>query len=806
MIVRLLFLYTLFLPFTLSAQHTLSGIVIDNKTNEPIPFVNIAFGDGIRGTVSGLDGRFSFKRSNSELIFRISCLGYEPQTVEVPISESFIRIRLIPKEYHLSEVQVFPGENPALTLMKKVFEHRDKNDANIACDYKCLIYHKMTFSVDTASIHRRDTVLRDFVERSHILLIESVSEKKHIAPDKDNERIISSRVSGFESPIFAALPAQMQSFTFYKDYVSLLDNVYMNPVSKAGLQRYLFLPEDTLIDMRGDTLYYISFRPRNNANIKGMEGTMHIHVPTYGIKTVNAKVSERDFDFSVKQTYQYVDDKQWFPEHLESRLDLKMAPTSSTASSAPTIYAQSKSSVFNVELNPHLSKRDFSAITLIDETYKSNLDMEHFRLPLTAQDSATYQVLDSLMRAHRLEKIYVNLIKAMTEGFIPFGYVKLEVDKTMSYNLYDGFKLGAGLWTSDKISSVFSVGGFYYRSFHSKDDNYGAGMKLNINKKWDSDLRFQWEKRNITTGTVKFIDSRVDFLMADLSGFLTKTMDMTNSLHGSFTTRFLNYFKANIFYQYSEVTPSIFYPFLEIKKWEASPARELESDYIPSPFSQHEYGIKLKWAHKETFTYMYPFGLMSNGTKFPYIWTNLTFADGTETNNKFDYIKLDVQIEQRFRIYEAFRSNIRITGGNIWGNAPLSKTFNYFGVNLGDLYNIEVPYYFAVMHPNEFAADRYVNIFWRNTFFTRLNSTKKFKPDFTIMASAGFGDINKDKYNQFLNVKTYNKGYYEAGIYAGLMRMLFFKYGLGVHYRFGPYQRADVWDNMAITIGVGVAL
>ncbi|MCL2073778.1 MAG: DUF5686 and carboxypeptidase regulatory-like domain-containing protein [Marinilabiliaceae bacterium] len=794
------FLFSFLIPTTLFAQYTLSGIVIDKKTNEPIPFANIAFGDGIRGTVSGLDGRFSVKRSSSELIFRISCLGYETETIEVPVSESFIRVKLIQKDFQLAEVQVFPGENPALTLMKKVYEHRDINDANTACDYKCLIYHKMNFSVDTSSISKRDTIMNDFVSRSHILLIESVSEKKHIAPDKDNERIISSRVSGFEYPIFGALPAQMQSFTFYKDYVTLFDNNYMNPVSKPGLQRYLFLPEDTLIDMRGDTLYYISFRPRQNANIKGMEGTMHIHVPSYGIKTVNAKVSEREFDFWVKQTYQNVDDQQWFPEHLESRLDFKAAAFGGNPSAnTPLIYAQSKSSVMNVELNPELSKKEFSAITLIDETYNKNLNMEQFRLPLTAKDSATYQFIDSLVMAYRIDRIYVNLIKAMTEGFIPMGYLKLELDKTIGYNLYEGLKLGLGLWTSDKISDFISVGGFYYRSFKSKDNNYGAGMRMKVNPKWDSDLRFQWEKRNITTGTVKFLDSRVDFLMADLSGYLTKTMDMSNSLHGSFTTRFLKYFKANIFYQYSDVTPTMMYTFLEVKN------PTIETNILPK-FSHHEYGLKLKWAHKETFTYMYPFGLMSNGTKFPYIWTNISYAEGTEIE-KFEYIKLNLQIEQRFHIYEAFKSTIRVTGGYIFGDdVPLSKTFSYFGVNVDELFNIEVPYYFAVMRPNEFAADRYCNIFWRNTFYTRLNSARKFKPDFTFMLSAGFGDIDKNKYDPKYSINSYNKGYYEAGIYAGLLKMLFLKYGVGVHYRFGPYQQQNLIDNMAITIGMGFAL
>lgn len=792
---RFIILIIIFLPIQLIAQNPLSGIIIDSKTGVPIPFANIVVENDIRGTVSGLDGKFLFERKNSDKIFKFSCLGYETATLEVALSEKTIQVKLETKRYELSEVNILPGENPALTLMKKVFENREKNNPDLACDYKCLVYHKMTFFVDTADLQLVKTDLKKedsayiFVKDRDFFLIESVSEKKHIAPDKDNERIISSRISGVQIPMLAAFPSMIQSFTFYKDNIDLMGVILMNPLSKAGLQRYFFNLEDTLLDVKGDTLFYVSFRPRKNANIKGMEGSFHIHAPTFGIKTVNAQTSEIMYDLSIKQTYQYVNDTQWFPEQLESNLAIRSNPQSPVP-----FRLLSKSTITAINLNPELSKKDFSSITLIDETDKKNLPIEDFRyMPLTARDSVTLQMWDSIFKATpiNVDKILINIVKSLSEGFIPIGYVKLELNKILSYNVYEGVKLGAGLWTSDKISQYFSVGGFYYRSFKSKDNNYGAGMKLNVNQKADANFLFQWEKRNQATGKVDFLDGKSGFTSIDISNYYTNSMTMNNMYKGTFSARFLSYLKANLFYEYSEVSHRLLFPFLK------------ENHNLTfSDFTLHEYGIKIKWAHKETFTYISPFGLMSNGTKYPYVWANLSFNNGKEISD-FEYVKIEAQIEKRFFIYESVKSFIRVTGGNIVGDAPVSRFYGLFGLKY-DRFNLEMPNFFMVMRPNEFAATRFVNALWRGTYYTRLNSDKKFKPEITISTKAGFGDVPKN-YRQ--SIKTYNKGYYESGIYIGnLTKSSFSKMGIGLHYRYGHYSLPKIIDNFAFTIGIEYGL
>ncbi|MDR2928049.1 MAG: DUF5686 and carboxypeptidase regulatory-like domain-containing protein [Cytophagaceae bacterium] len=766
------------------AQHnTLSGIVTDSATGNTVPFANIVFEDGIRGTVSGLDGKFSVERNSAELTFTVSCLGYETANITVPLSEKFVTVKLVPKQYELSGVNIFPGENPALTLMEKVYALREKNNHDLASNYKCLIYHKTIFTPDTAALRSDTSVFAN----SHVMLIESVSEKKHIAPDKDSERIISTRTSGFQNTMFAVLPVITQSFTVYNDNINLFGYFYTNPVSRVGLQKYFFILEDTLLDAQGDTLFYVSFRPHKNANIVGVEGAMHVHAPTFGVKSVSAKTrtstGSNSNNYSIRETYRYIDGKQWFPEQFEGKLEMIMNGRLSPIS------VQSTSFVASVELNPELKRRDFTAITLTDETGTENLPVENFRyMPLTAKDSATYHLLDSLGRVHNFDRFMnsmSNIINVLIDGFIPVGPVKLELNKTLDYNLYEGLKLGAGLWTSNKLMKHLSVGGFYYRSFKSKNNNYGAGLKLTVSKRAEADVHLQWEKRNFSFGKINYLQERTSFTSLDLSNYLTNSMETVNLLKGSFTTRFLNYFRANLYYEYSDVTPVTAVSFMK------------NDSSLPPAFLLHEYGVKLKWANKETFAYVPQLGgLLSNGTNWPVIWTNLSFANGVEPR-RFKYTKLETQIAKRFITREAFKNNLRITAGNIWGNAPPSKLYSLFGLYMDNL-NYDMENYFAVMRPNEFAASRFVNAFWRSTFYTRLNRPGSFKPEITLSTSVGWGDVDGDFRQSF---KTYRKGYYESGILFGnLMKSLFTKLGIGVHYRYGAYHLPREFDNWAVTL------
>lgn len=82
------------LPQNASAQSfDISGIVVDDATDEPVPGANIVEVGTQTGTVTNSAGEFSLTVSGSDVQIRVSFIGYEPQILDVD-GRSEITVRL----------------------------------------------------------------------------------------------------------------------------------------------------------------------------------------------------------------------------------------------------------------------------------------------------------------------------------------------------------------------------------------------------------------------------------------------------------------------------------------------------------------------------------------------------------------------------------------------------------------------------------------------------------------------------------------------------------------------------------------
>jgi hypothetical protein len=77
----------------------------------------------------------------------------------------------------------------------------------------------------------------------------------------------------------------------------------------------------------------------------------------------------------------------------------------------------------------------------------------------------------------------------------------------------------------------------------------------------------------------------------------------------------------------------------------------------------------------------------------------------------------------------------------------------------------------------------------------------KTRPSFIFAQNVGFGQMN-DQSLALLDLKDYRKGFYESGFEVNnLLRMGYLSWGVGVYYRYGPYQFGTIHDNFAYKFG-----
>ncbi|TAJ11543.1 carboxypeptidase-like regulatory domain-containing protein [Marinilabiliaceae bacterium JC017] len=782
-------LLTLF-THQLTAQ-VISGTITDATTKETIPFTNIVFNDGKSGTISDLDGRFSFNSTVAGDSVIFSCIGYDDEKVSIHQLMNQPDISLYPTTFNLSSIDVFPGKNPALEIMERVVANAPRHNPDQTTDYSCIIYHKMTFNFDMPSTPTTqiDSLYHDFIDfnnKSYFILIESVSEKQHIMPDKNLERLISGRVSGFKDPALANIPAQIQPFLFYEKYIHLLNNEYLNPISKAGLNNYVFQLKDTLIDAAGDTLFYISFHPQKGKNFKGIKGAFHIHHPSYALKTVAAETSidEARMKLSIRQNYQKINDTTWFPLQLESTLE--MIPGSSRNAIPYPIIGKGKSYVTAVNLSPTLDPKAFSNIQFKDETSRKDApEVVNYRYePLTAKDSSTYQMVDSMGQRYNVDAL-IKLQKSAIKGYIPWGHINIDIQKLLDFNDYEGFKLGLGLWTSEKISQHFSTGGYFVHGFKDKENKYGVGLNLTPFNDLESKIALSYKDDVNATGLIAFLDEFKALSSESFKRLTFETMDRTEEIAGYGEFRFLNYFKTRLGFKYAEITPQLSYRFFD------------DPILLQSPFELYEGVVMLKWRHKETFSDT-SFGRESKGSSWPAVWINYGYGEGTIDKASFSYNRYEAQMHQDFKLSPNTRTSLRLQATKISGSYP--STLLYSAMGSYKSFGLEIPYTFATMRLNEFAASEFAAAYFRHTIPLWINKPQKFKPEIILSTNVAFGNGPEV-------VNTLNKGYYESGIFFNnLLRQLFVKYGFSVHYRYGPYRLHKEIDNWAFKLGIEFSL
>ncbi|UCE05281.1 MAG: carboxypeptidase-like regulatory domain-containing protein, partial [bacterium] len=106
-----------------SEKGTITGLILDAKTRDPLVGVNVIVVGSNKGTASDLQGRFWFDLSEGEYFLKFSMIGYklfELKNVKVQATKTtHLRIRLVQKAIELQAITV-SGERPLVNKQPEV--------------------------------------------------------------------------------------------------------------------------------------------------------------------------------------------------------------------------------------------------------------------------------------------------------------------------------------------------------------------------------------------------------------------------------------------------------------------------------------------------------------------------------------------------------------------------------------------------------------------------------------------------------------------------------------------------------------
>lgn len=784
------------------AQYTIKGKVIDINSKVSLPFVNIIDNNN-HGCSSDIDGNFTINSSQPITWLKFSYVGYEPFELNV-LNQKNVIAKLSPTSYKLSEFVLLPGENPAHQIINKVVANRKIHNPEKSLNFKYESYNKffVTGAVDTSLTNHPEKIndldsnnkkAIDFLEKQHLFLMESVTEKKYLLPDKSYEKIIASRVSGLTNNTFSLLATEIQSFSFYNEMITVMDNSYLNPISVNSTNKYFFLIEDTSF-FNNDTVFIISFRPKKGKNFKGLKGLLYINTNGYAIQNVIAEPAQEEDGFGVKIQQQYERfNESWFPVQLNTTILFKTAQINDFK-----ILGIGKSYLKNIDLNPDLEKKEFGIITTEvanDVTKKDENFWNNYRNDtLTEKEKKTYHIIDSLGKAENFDAKIAGLEALMT-GKLAWGFVDLDINRFFRYNDYEGFRIGAGIHTNSKISKIFTMGG--YGAFGTKDKTfkYGGDLTTIIDRRNDIELNFSYQKDVVEPGVTQYYGYTTPLISnASNRNLYLSRMNNNEKIEAQFKFRTLRYLKVLSFVNQEKINVTNDYFFKD--KIDNSTTLYLQN------YSFTTFGVEFKYAFKQkviqTINHRY-----TKPTKYPILYTRIEKGIN-QLDGEFEYTKVTFKTEKEFLIKNIGKPMFSIEAGYIDGNVPLVKMNTSIGTFKPKSFLIASENVFETMLPYEFFSNQFAKIHFKHNFGSLLFKTNKFAPEIVVLTSAGIGKLNNTENHGGIEFKTMEKGFYESGVVLNnILKLTFTTFGVSVHYRYGAYQFKKSSDNITVKMSLG---
>ncbi|MER2999416.1 DUF5686 and carboxypeptidase regulatory-like domain-containing protein [Pontibacter populi] len=297
---------------------TLRGRLTD-ENGQGLPFASIYIKETSSGTATNENGYYQLQLDSGSYTLEFKYVGYKAKTQVVKINGHPVElnVQLFPEVLNLKEVVVHASdEDPAYPIMRNAIRLR-KYHLSEALAWSARVYMKSVARMDKVPSKVLGVRVVD-VDTGIVYLSESISQLHVKRPNKINEKVISSRVSG-QKKGFSFNQASEMNVSFYENLLKiegLNERGFVSPLANNALfyYRYQYLGA---FEENGRTINKIKVMPRRR-NDPVFEGIVYIVDGTWRIHSTDLKLTKRagiefvDF-IRVRQVYAPVLEHVWMP-------------------------------------------------------------------------------------------------------------------------------------------------------------------------------------------------------------------------------------------------------------------------------------------------------------------------------------------------------------------------------------------------------------------------------------------------------------------------------------------------------------
>lgn len=503
-------LFFLFLSSIVIGQTKVGGNVTD-EFGDPIAFANVIFKNSKEGVITDENGNFYFESKENYATLVVSYVGFEKKEISLkPGLNTGLKIQL-KSGTELKEVVIYTGKtskknNPAIDILRKIWERRRKNGLKMFKQYQYDKYEKVEFDLNTidsafmnSKVFKGMEFVFDQIDTSSIsgktylpiFINETLSEVYGDNKEKKYKEITkANKNSGFGSGdgVNTFIKDLYADFDIYDNYLKFFDKDFVSPLSRTGINVYNYVLNDSMF-IDNKWCYNIVYYPRRKNELT-FKGDFWVNDTTFAIKKINLEASKSANinwvkEIYIEQEYEVMNDSVFLlkRDYMMSDFSFSKKEESKGVYGKRTTLARNHK--FDIKKEDKFYKEevnfyDNSVFNKPDEYWEEN----RFEA-LNKNEAGIYKMLDTLKEVPRFKQMY-DLATILASGYIEVPKYHFDygpIFSSIGFNDVEGWRLRAGGRTYFGPHDTWRIQGYTAYGFQDHQFKYGISGKWMVNNK-----------------------------------------------------------------------------------------------------------------------------------------------------------------------------------------------------------------------------------------------------------------------------------------------------------------------------------
>ncbi len=482
-----------------------------DESGAPVAFANIYFKNSSEGTITNDDGRFYLESEKRYDTLVVSFVGYQTRELALPARVNYNMDIQLAEGEQLDEVVLYVGKqskknNPAIDILRKIWEKKRYNGVHQFKQYQYDKYEKVEFdlnTIDSALINSRmfrglefmfaDLDTSRITGKTYLPLFLNETSTRVYGNNKlgvERADVLGNKNSGFSNnqAIIAFVKDLYSDYDIYNNYLKFFDKSFTSPLSRTGIDTYNYVLSDSaFIDNKW--CYNIVYYPRRKNELT-FKGDFWVNDSTYAIKKINMEVTRSANinwvkEIYIEQEFEVLNDSVFLlkRDYMLSDFSLNKKDASrGVYGKRTTVYDHYQfdnpktEEFYKYEPDPY-DPRIFD---------KDSLFWAENRLEaLNKDEKGIYTLLDTLKTVPKF-RTYYDIVSILGSGYVEIDKWNMDIGdiySTFGYNDAEGIRLRGGARTYFGQNDPWRLEAYMAYGFDDRKFKHGISGKWLLDRK-----------------------------------------------------------------------------------------------------------------------------------------------------------------------------------------------------------------------------------------------------------------------------------------------------------------------------------